>query len=179
LPLPIAEFLFGANGRHRVARPGDTPIWRTPGRPGGFSFASRKRFARWTTADALAALQVLLRARHFALSGPHWLGHFDDLSGWRRISRKSWADHGRQKCNRYKNPSAGLYFSFRVHPSGRKDRTRQRLSGAGQARAPSGKCDGEQARAKQDKTGNGHSEETVRSEFFTHSTPPTVREIRL
>jgi hypothetical protein len=70
LPLPIAEFLFGANGRHRVARPRDTPIWRAPGRPGGFSFASRKRFASWTTADALAALQVLLRARHFALSGP-------------------------------------------------------------------------------------------------------------
>jgi hypothetical protein len=39
-----------------------------------------------------------------------------------------------------------------------------------------GKCDSEQARAKQDKTGNGHSEETVRSEFFTHGTPPPARE---
>ena len=28
--------------------------------------------------------------------------------------------------------------------------------------------EGEQARAKQDKTGHSHSEETVRSEFFTH-----------
>ena len=40
-----------------------------------------------------------------------------------------------------------------------------------------GKCDSEQARAKQDKTGNGHCEETVRSEFFTHGTPPTARKI--
>jgi hypothetical protein len=43
----------------------------------------------------------------------------------------------------------------------------------------SGKCEGEQARAKQGKTGHGHSEETVRSEFFKHGTPPTGREIRL
>jgi hypothetical protein len=41
----------------------------------------------------------------------------------------------------------------------------------------SGKCDREQARAKQDKTGNGHSEETARSEFFTHGTSPTAPEI--
>jgi len=33
-------------------------------------------------------------------------------------------------------------------------------------------CD--QARAKQDETGHGHSEETVRSEFFTHGTPPVA-----
>jgi hypothetical protein len=39
-----------------------------------------------------------------------------------------------------------------------------------------GQCDSDQARAKQDKTGNGHSEETVRSEFFTHGTPPIARE---
>jgi hypothetical protein len=38
-----------------------------------------------------------------------------------------------------------------------------------------GKCDSQQARAKQDKTGNGHCEETVRSKFFTHGTPPTAR----
>jgi hypothetical protein len=38
-----------------------------------------------------------------------------------------------------------------------------------------GKRDSDQARAKQDKTGNGHSQETVRSEFITHSTPPIVR----
>jgi hypothetical protein len=38
----------------------------------------------------------------------------------------------------------------------------------------SGKCDSGQAGAKEDKTGNGHSEETVRSEFFTHGTPPIV-----
>jgi hypothetical protein len=37
-----------------------------------------------------------------------------------------------------------------------------------------GKCDSEQARAKQDKTGNGHCEETVRSKFITHGTPPTA-----
>ena len=43
-------------------------------------------------------------------------------------------------------------------------------------RARLAKCDSEQASAKQDETGNGHSEETVRSEFFTHGTPPTVRE---
>jgi len=32
-----------------------------------------------------------------------------------------------------------------------------------------------QARAKQDKTGNGHSQETVRSEFFTHGAPSSAR----
>jgi hypothetical protein len=42
----------------------------------------------------------------------------------------------------------------------------------------SGKCDSEQARTKQDKTGHGHSEETEGSEFFTHGTPLTAREIR-
>src|SRR6266851_4531553 len=37
----------------------------------------------------------------------------------------------------------------------------------------SGKCDSEQARAKQNETGNGHGEETVRSEFIAHhGTPP-------
>jgi hypothetical protein len=35
-----------------------------------------------------------------------------------------------------------------------------------------GKCESEQAGAKQGKAGNGHGEETVRSEFFTHGTPP-------
>jgi hypothetical protein len=35
-----------------------------------------------------------------------------------------------------------------------------------------GKCESDQAGAKQDNTGNGHSEEAVRSEFITHSTPP-------
>jgi hypothetical protein len=39
-----------------------------------------------------------------------------------------------------------------------------------------GKCDGEQAGAQQDKTSNGHSEETVRGEFFTHGTPPIAWE---
>src|SRR6266436_8273169 len=40
-----------------------------------------------------------------------------------------------------------------------------------------GKCDSEQARAEEAKTGNGYSEETVRSEFFTcHGTPPTARQ---
>jgi len=38
----------------------------------------------------------------------------------------------------------------------------------------SGKCDRQQAGAKQDKTCNGHCEETVRSEFFAHGTPPTA-----
>jgi hypothetical protein len=36
----------------------------------------------------------------------------------------------------------------------------------------SGKCDSDQARAEQDKTANGHSEETVGSEFFAHGAPP-------
>ena len=40
----------------------------------------------------------------------------------------------------------------------------------------SGKCDSEQARAEEEKTGNGYSEETVRSEIFVcHGTPPTAR----
>jgi hypothetical protein len=40
-----------------------------------------------------------------------------------------------------------------------------------------GKCDSEQARAEEEKTGNSYSEETVRSEFFTcHGTPPTARQ---
>jgi hypothetical protein len=39
-----------------------------------------------------------------------------------------------------------------------------------------GKCHSDQARAQQDKTCNGHSEETVRGEFFTHGTPPIARE---
>jgi hypothetical protein len=40
-----------------------------------------------------------------------------------------------------------------------------------------GKCDSEQARAEDKKTGNGYSEDTVRSEFFMcHGTPPTARQ---
>jgi hypothetical protein len=38
----------------------------------------------------------------------------------------------------------------------------------------SGDCESDKARAKQDKAGNGYSEETVGSEFFTHDTPPIV-----
>jgi hypothetical protein len=38
----------------------------------------------------------------------------------------------------------------------------------------SGDCESDKARAKQDKAGNGYSEETVGSEFFTHGTPPIV-----
>jgi hypothetical protein len=38
-----------------------------------------------------------------------------------------------------------------------------------------GKRESDQARAKQHQTGNGHSEETVRSEFITHGRPPIVR----
>jgi len=38
-----------------------------------------------------------------------------------------------------------------------------------------GKCDSEQAGAEEEKTGNGYTEETVRSEFFAcHGTPPIV-----
>ena len=41
-----------------------------------------------------------------------------------------------------------------------------------------GKGDSEQARAEEAKTGNGYSEETVSSEFFTgHGTPPTARQM--
>jgi hypothetical protein len=36
----------------------------------------------------------------------------------------------------------------------------------------SGNDNGDQARAKQDKTGNSHGKEAVRSYFFTHGTPP-------
>jgi hypothetical protein len=43
------------------------------------------------------------------------------------------------------------------------------------ARSGSGNCESDQARAKQDKTRNGHGEKTVRSEFFTHGTLPIVR----
>jgi hypothetical protein len=40
-----------------------------------------------------------------------------------------------------------------------------------------GKCDSEQARAQEEKTGNGYREETVRSEFFTcHGTQPIARQ---
>jgi hypothetical protein len=38
------------------------------------------------------------------------------------------------------------------------------------------KCDSDQARAQQDKTCNGHGEETIRGEFFTHGAPPIARE---
>jgi hypothetical protein len=40
-----------------------------------------------------------------------------------------------------------------------------------------GKRDSEQASAEQHKTGNGHSQETVRNEFFAHGTPPIARKI--
>jgi hypothetical protein len=40
----------------------------------------------------------------------------------------------------------------------------------------SGKCNGNQAGAKQDETGHGHGEETSRSEFVPHDTPPIVME---
>jgi hypothetical protein len=33
-------------------------------------------------------------------------------------------------------------------------------------------CESDQARTEQDKAGDGHSQETVRSEFFAHGTPP-------
>jgi 4-hydroxy-tetrahydrodipicolinate synthase len=39
----------------------------------------------------------------------------------------------------------------------------------------SGDDESDQAGAKQNKTGNGHREEAVRSEFFTHGSPPIVR----
>jgi hypothetical protein len=39
----------------------------------------------------------------------------------------------------------------------------------------SGNYESDQARAKQDKTANCHSEEAVRSEFITHGTSPIVR----
>jgi len=40
----------------------------------------------------------------------------------------------------------------------------------------SGKCDSEQAGAEEEKTGNGYSEETVRSEIFMcHGMPPAAR----
>jgi hypothetical protein len=70
-----------------------------------------------------------------------------------------------------------------IHAHRRPSRTRQRVwpsapasSGRGEAQKHrSGKGDRDQAGAKQDKAGNGHSEETVRCEFFTHGPPPQVR----
>jgi len=44
------------------------------------------------------------------------------------------------------------------------------------APAKSAKCDSEQARAKQHKTGKRSQRGTVRSEFFTHGTSPIARE---
>jgi hypothetical protein len=43
------------------------------------------------------------------------------------------------------------------------------------AQEGSGKCDSDQARAKQDKTSNCHREEAVGSEFVMHGTPPMSR----
>jgi hypothetical protein len=48
-------------------------------------------------------------------------------------------------------------------------------AGPSSIRHRSDKCESNEAGAKQYKTGNGHSQETVRSEFITHSTPPIVR----
>jgi hypothetical protein len=48
-------------------------------------------------------------------------------------------------------------------------------AGAASIRHRLGKCEGNEAGAKQDKTSNSHSEETVRSEFITRGTPPIVR----
>jgi hypothetical protein len=44
-----------------------------------------------------------------------------------------------------------------------------------EVKARSGKGESHQARAKQDKAGNGYCEEAPRSEFATHGTPPIVR----
>ena len=61
------------------------------------------------------------------------------------------------------------------HPKKGWDRfARSALSVATVRDRGSGNYESDQARAKQDKTGNGHSEETVRSEFIAHGTPPTV-----
>jgi hypothetical protein len=80
--------------------------------------------------------------------------------------------------------------SKRTVPRGRRPRPRKRVNVNGQAvnlivakmlssrrgrKHRSGKCDCQQAGAKQDKSGNGHREETVRSDFFAHGTPPTAR----
>jgi hypothetical protein len=39
-------------------------------------------------------------------------------------------------------------------------------------------CESDQARAEQKKAANGHSEETVRSEFFAHGTPPFASRLK-
>ena len=40
------------------------------------------------------------------------------------------------------------------------------------------KCESDQARTEQEKTGQGHREETARREFFAHGAPPLVRSNR-
>jgi hypothetical protein len=60
-----------------------------------------------------------------------------------------------------------------VATPGSWDARRRLRSGS---RPRSGECDSDQTRAKQDKTGNGHCEETVGSEFVTHGTLPFARE---
>jgi hypothetical protein len=70
--------------------------------------------------------------------------------------------------------SSILYF-YLLQTGGRpRERVIQTRRGESTAQTLA-QCDSEQAGAKQDKTGNDHSEETVRSEFFTHGTPPTAR----
>src|SRR6266481_7982533 len=85
---------------------------------------------------------------------PYWLGHLDDLSGWRRILRKCWADHSRQKCDCYKTRPPDFIFHVAFTPQAPKIEPGSICPG--RAESTSGKRDGEQARAKQDKTGNGH-----------------------
>jgi hypothetical protein len=41
------------------------------------------------------------------------------------------------------------------------------------------KCESDQARAKQDDTGHGHSKETFGSEFIAHGTPPIAGPARM
>src|SRR5258706_9495448 len=72
-----------------------------------------------------------------------------------------------------RRPTGGLR-SFSALYQNTTDQNVRRISSVGCISARkhrSGKRDSDQARAKQDKTGHGHGEETVRREFFTHGTP--------
>lgn len=57
---------------------------------------------------------------------------------------------------------------FLAHPRGP-------LANPAPANSPLVKCESDQTREEQDKTGHGHGQEAVRSNFFAHGTPPIAR----
>jgi hypothetical protein len=82
-----------------------------------------------------------------------------------RIRRRRSTDKADRKSNTHQRPSRshGKAVTFCAATS------RSLLS-----KPELGNCESDQARAKHDDAGNGHSEEAVRGEFFTHGTPPVA-----